>query len=362
MRSFERRSFGGALKLLIEENEFKDWVGDAKRNPSPVPVLSLPDTPVANFEIRLVEPTPVPSRSGSLGASLATGGLMVSAAIPPRLNEEEEQNERAEDAQAEASSSRHAAKVKPRSSRKKGKFFLHSSPSKASGSESPHASHIPQIEVHTGHSPPRPSRHDSGSSSGGVMMKVKKDRDKRHVSLSTMKGKFAAEKRKAADAIAQAKEDEEGSGWEDEDAEAEEGEEEMGEGEEEMEEEGWSDESASPVVETQKMRRSSSRSRSGHSSSNLDLTQLVMKKTSRRRKPPEGVPPPPAPTPLRKMSKKERQQAAAERTMIEAELDAQRKREMFAKKQIFGDRPAGEGLLSQVLRTGGSMVDLVSLV
>jgi len=341
---------------LLEEDNFKDWVGDAKRN-VPVPVLSVPDTPVADVEIRLVEPTPVPSRVGSLGGSLAASGLLTIAAVPPKLSEEgemEETNEELEDGMPVASSSKAQSKSRPRSPRKKGKFFVHSSPSKGSGSDSPHPS--PTIPSETAQTHPTlpqpPRRQSSGSSSGGVMMKLKKGKEKeeRNLSLSTMKGKFASEKRKMARALAAAKEDEEGSGWEDEV-------EEQGAAEGD---EAWSDEPDSPKKPKREKRRSSSRSRSGRSSSNLELTHLLTRQRSNRT-PPKDVPPPPAPTPLRRMSKKERQAAAAERAKIETELEARTKRQMFAKKQIFGGRLAGEGLLSQVLKSGGSMVDLVRI-
>jgi len=304
---------------------------------------------VADVEIRLVEPTPVPSRVGSLGGSLATSGLLAATSVPPKLNEEEElyeEGENFDDDGPVASSSKVEIRSRSRSPRKKGKFFVHSSPSKGSGSDSPHASPVPPVEE-TVHIPPMPlpRRQSSGSSSGGVIMKSKKEKEKRHVSLSTMRGKYAAEKRKVAEAIA--KENDEGSGWEDEVEE--------GQG---CEDEGWSDEPEALEKPKRPKGRSSSRSRSGRSSSNLDLSHRRTRQTSRRT-PPKDVPPPPAPTPLRKMSKKERQAAAAERAKIEAELDAQKKREMFAKKQIFGGRAAGEGLLSQVLKSGGSMVDLV---
>jgi hypothetical protein len=62
------------------------------------------------------------------------------------------------------------------------------------------------------------------------------------------------------------------------------------------------------------------------------------------------------------MSRKQRLAAQEERRKIEAELEAQKKREMFAKQHIFGAKPAqSEGLLSGIFKKGGSMVDLVSL-
>ena len=298
------RSFGGALKLLLENDEFKDWINDAKRN---LPVISIPDivpyivpdivpdTPHPNLEIRLVEPTPVPSRVGSLGASLAGSGLTVKQQEPPPTPPD-----------------------KARSPRKRGKFFVHSSPSKGSGSESSH---------------PSPTARKSSDSSSGKRSRIKNiiesDRaPRRNVSLSTMRGRYSAEKRKAAEAIAANEED---SGWEDE-----------------VEDNGdWSDEPTSP--EKPKSR----------STSSLNLTALLTRSTSRKT-PPKPTPPPPAPTPLRKMSKKERLAAAAERARIEAELEAQTKREMFAKQQIFGKPVEGQGLLSGMFKRGTSMVDLVS--
>jgi hypothetical protein len=414
--SAEKRTFGASLKLLLEPPQaspttsahgelttpqatFKDWVTDAKRN-LPIPTLSVPDTPVADVEIRLVEPTPVPSRVGSLGGSLATGGLFGSAVVPPRLNEEEEEEELMEDVEdgegvvikpiTTTAQPRMASHNRPpRSPRTKGKFFVHSSPSKGSVSDSSHPSPVvPPERVLQTSSMPRPDTTDSGDSSGGILIRSKVDKGKgkaegeerednpiakkpeRHVSLSTMKGKYTAEKRKAAEAL---KAKEEDSGWEDE-------EEDGGEEEDEVEEEGdWSDEPDSqekpkralivkqphPQIHPehpQARHRSDSRDR--RSSSTLDISALLTRQKSRTgNTPPRETPPPPAPTPLRKMSKKERLAAAAERAKIEAELDAQRKREMFAKQEIFGKKPVrGQGLLTGMFKTGGSMIDLVRLL
>ncbi|ORX39925.1 hypothetical protein BD324DRAFT_615552 [Kockovaella imperatae] len=107
-------SFGQALNLLLEKDSFKDWVSEAKRNN--VPTLSLPDTPVANVEIRLVEPTPVPSRVGSLGGSLATGTL-----LGARSNWQDD-----------------------RDSKPRGKFFLPSSPTKDSSEEDARVEELPR--------------------------------------------------------------------------------------------------------------------------------------------------------------------------------------------------------------------------
>ena len=306
----------------------------------------MPDTPVADVEIRLVEPTPVPSRVGSLGGSSATGSLLAAAGVPPKLSEEEEINiAEFEQEGAIASSSKLSSKPRARSPRKKGKFFLHSSPSKGSALDSPHLSPISTDDIVVP-AISQPERRGSGSLSSSVMIKPKdKEKGKQHISLSTMQGKFQAEKRRAARAIEDGENSSEASGWEYEMEEQDKG------------EEGWSDEPESPEKSKRPKRRSSSRSRSGRSASNLDLTNLLTRQASRGT--PPHVPPPPAPTPLRKMSKKQRLAAAAERAQIEAELDAQRTREMFAKKQIFGGRAAGEGLLSRAFKSGGSMVDLV---
>lgn len=388
-RSLERRTFGGALKLLLDDNDFRDWVTDAKRH-LPIPTISVPDTPVANVEIRLVEPTPVPSRVGSLGGSMGATGLLVGATVPPLLTEEPEAEAEEEEA---AEGDGVLSMGKPpisgsRSPKKKGKFFFHSSPGRGSGSDTSQPSPLgaagsadkaatptpvsalaksvarPPSKSNSNDESSRhlskPERRSSGSSSGGAAMKPRESapKDKRHVSLSTMRGKYAAEKRKAAEALhaknSQAAAQEEDSGWEDEDEEN---------------EEDWSDEpdsSPKKIKKAKQHRRSSSRSRSAHSTSNIDLAQLV--RQSSRKSPTRDAPPPPAPTPLRKMSKKERLAAAAERAKIEAELDAQRKREMFAKQQIFGGlggagaRQSSEGLLSGIFKRGGSMVNLVSVL
>ena len=140
----------------MPENEFTDWVTEARHQKSTAvlspPALSVPDTPIANLEIRLVEPTPVPSRVGSLGGSISVSGLLNVSARPPRLTEEPEAEEvvdeeasddDAEDeAQADEGQSSDALRIrsKPKSTsrggKKKGKFFVHSSPSKGSGSDS----------------------------------------------------------------------------------------------------------------------------------------------------------------------------------------------------------------------------------
>lgn len=418
--------------MLLEEDNFKDWVSDAKRN-LPVPTISVPDTPVANVEIRLVEPTPVPSRVGSLGGSIGAVGLLSSVASrsPARLREEPEAEETVGDEEGEAdegddgshglmirTSRAPSATPAGRSPRKRGgKFFVHSSPSKGSASDSSAVSPTnltqPTVPSVPDDSPKastsaiaQPQRKSSGSSTGlQIARSPKKGKSRsrhslspekpkaleglpaqappqppqrRHVSLSTMRGKFAAEKRKAAEAIAAkaaeaqeaaaaAQEDDaaaEESGWEDEDEEA---------------EEDWSDDDEEDAVEDEAEearpgpsttarrrssrpslphRNSSDRAKSGRSSDNIDLSDLLQRPLGARKS--RAIPPPPAPTPLNRMSKKERAAAAAERAKIEAELEAQRQREMFAKQQIFGTRAPGGGLLSGLLKSTGSMVNLVS--
>lgn len=204
-----------------------------------------------------------------------------------------------------------------------------------------------------------------------------------------MRGKFHAEKRKVAENMAKKQEEdveEEESGWEDEDLVEEDDENEP------EDDENWSDEEEgeeiaedepeeeeplpvpSPPDERDRKhrdpnrRRSSSRPRPGRGSvSQPNIGAALSRRVSwhgdRSREHltmTRPIPPPPAPTPLQKMSKKERQAAAAERAKIEARLEAQRKREMFAKQQIFGTRPSS-GLLASALQRGASMVNLVSI-
>ncbi|RXK39483.1 hypothetical protein M231_03151 [Tremella mesenterica] len=351
----DRSSFGAALNLLVDGQDFKDWVTDAKR--SLPPILSVPDTPVANLEIRLVEPTPVPSRVGSLGGSMTPGGLFSSAAggMPPPLDEEDaaldgDNEEINQDGQERDDDPEGRIRRAPK--KKGGKFFLHSSPTKGSGSDS-NTSPVPTKDNDLPVMPMPPvKRHSSGSSSGIVKMRPKERNgaQKRQVSLSTMRGRFQAEKRKAVEAIRQAEEEREAkdeeSGWEDEDEAAE-------------SDANWSDESQqapSPTKRNKKHVTIASRSPNGASAA--DLTRILSRQPSRE---PRGTvrdpPPPPAPTPLKKMSRREREAAEAERTRIENELEAQRQREMFAKQQIFGSRPS-EGLLTDLFKRGGSMVDL----
>ncbi|WVQ98882.1 hypothetical protein IAU59_006013 [Kwoniella sp. CBS 9459] len=413
-RSSERLTFGGALKLLLEkdENNFKDWVEDAKRHtPTPpppsmtaAPTLSLPDTPIANVEIRLVEPTPVPSRVGSLGGSMNASGLLTSsAAIPPALKEDVE-----EERLAERESKAKVAPIQTGSSRsnspkKKGRFFVHSSPSKGSGSDSSHPSPNPPptttiVPTLLPNSKHHPRRRSSGDSSAGATKSDKIDlhppppAQRRHVSLSTMRGKYQAEKRRMAENLAkdQASQDKdnEESGWEDEDEEEDEedwsdDEEETGNAkvkaktkepvrqpspeqlQKEEKEKSEQEERDRRAKEQSSRRQSTSRPRPparSTSGDHHDLATLLTRRPSQHDRQHHGkrdAPPPPAPTPLTKMSKKERQRAAAERAQIEAQLEAQRQREMFAKQQIFGNRPS-QGLLASALQRGASMVNLHS--
>ena len=362
---------------------------------------SQPDTPIADVEIRLVEPTPVPSRVGSLGGSIGATGLLNAAAVPPQLPEEEEEEEYEDedgppgpsvshlpDPVSPASGSRsHSNPHSPRR-KGKGKFFVQSSPSKGSGSDSSRPSTVePEVTNFTKDNLPRPPvepRRSSGSSSGGLKLKQKKrpqrltvDEDvngNRNVSLSNMRGKFQREKRRVASEIKQRDEAAahgEESGWED-DEEEEEQEGEWSDEDEDEAEEGSKENrppatppprrtSSSTSAALKAQRRTSSRSDIG------DLTEaLGLGRNTKRRSRDAGTPkspkliPPPAPTPLRRMPKKARQQEMAARKKIEEDLDNQRKREMFAKQAIFGSVPK-EGLLSGLMRSGGSMVNLVSV-
>jgi hypothetical protein len=330
----------------MADDGFKDWVAEAKdhrdhhheslHTPHRPPRIQIPSdesinavptdktgtepgSPISNLEIRLVEPTPVPSRVGSLGTSLNPGygpgqghylmsnGHGNGPQVPPALDEVDELET--------TSNPDSPGDISPKKQRsKRGKFFVQASPTKASVSDSspvaPTAAPLPPAspQASTSRQPnlPTPSananqnRRSSGSSAGA-------SKKKRHVSLSTMKGKFHAEKRRAAAAMEAKEAREEDGGWEDEDEDLDE----------------WSDDEAEQASMTAS---------------------------------PEQIPPP-APTPLVRMSKKQREAAAIERAKIEAELDAQRKREMFAKQAIFGQP---QGLLSQALQRGGSLVDLAA--
>ncbi|WRT67261.1 uncharacterized protein IL334_004228 [Kwoniella shivajii] len=423
-KSSEKLTFGGALRLLLEKDEssnFKDWVEDAKKHLPlpplttsssipPPPTLSLPDTPVANFEIRLVEPTPVPSRVGSLGGSMSTSGLLStntnSPIVPPPLEEEVLEEEKDTEKEANVFSNKMTLNPAPirtpsrRNSRntqsnttssspkkKTSKFFVQSSPSKGSGeSDSSHPSHTsPAIPLKPTNTPSllpngkharRRSSGDSSTISKGKQPSENHAHQKRHVSLSTMKGKYHAEKRRMAEQHS-AKKDNEESGWEDE-------EEDLGEEDDDAD---WSDEEESLKKQKSQLeqtgtqegerdarskdsnnknrRRSTSRPRTGRTTSDdhTDILTMLTRKPSHTGGQPshqhKDAPPPPAPTPLTKMSKKERQRAAAERAKIEAQLEAQRQREMFAKQQIFGTR-GNQGLLASALQRGASMVNLQS--
>ncbi|WVQ71719.1 hypothetical protein IAR50_001260 [Cryptococcus sp. DSM 104548] len=477
----QRMSFGAALLLLVEKNEgnFKDWVEDAKRGipcSPPLPTFSVRDTPQRpspenGVQIRLVEPTPVPSRAGSIGGNSMTP-TVPGRDVPPVLKEDVEEEEAA--AKAPVHENVHRVRIAPIdteraravSPRKKGKFFFQSSPGKGSGSDtatSPHnsskhespppATMAPPASFDRGH----PRRRSSGDASA-VMAAPRKSPAKRHVSLATMRGRFQSEKRKAAEAIAQKHDEKAGneeSGWEDEESDwedegaeaekqAEEGgdeeeiaeeddegdwsDEEEGEKEgdnekavdkaekegEEEDDEDWSDEdgdaaeheeeapkpeaavqlksptrkptspskkSPSPQRPAERetktrdptRRRSNSRPRPGLAT--LTQTQSESGSDSLKRRTTwhgdrsnttpnltmsRQPPPAPAPAPAPKLSKKERQAEKAERAKIEARLDAQRKREMFAKQNVLGGMGARQssGLLASALQRGASMVDL----
>jgi hypothetical protein len=351
-------TFGNLVKLVSNDDGFKDWIAEAKEDlelhprstPNPQrPTIHVPSSPPSHLEIRLVEPTPVPSRVGSLGGSMNPtpngylNSTMTQAARAPALDEVEEQDVSSGDTSTSPQKKKSVNKGKGKATghsngnghgnghgggkgkatdgggKGKGKFFVQSSPSRASVSDSSALTSVSPLNVNTQQSPanqppavtpaplsplspqpPQPPamRRSSGSSTGA-------SKKKRHVSLSTMKGKYHAEKRKAAAALEAKEAREEDGGWEDD--------------EEDLDE--WSDDEA-----------------------DKSITSASPKEI-----------PPPAPTPLVRMSKKQREAAKAERAQIEAELEAQRKREMFAKQQIFGQP---RGLLSQALQRGGSLVDL----
>jgi len=349
-------TFGNLVKLVSNDDGFKDWIAEAKEDletrPRPSsslqrPTIHAPSSPPSHLEIRLVEPTPVPSRVGSLGGSMNPtpngylNSTMSQAARAPALDEVEEQDVSSGDMSASPQKKKSLNKGKGKATghnngnghghgggkgkatdgggKGKGKFFVQSSPSRASVSDSSAITSVSPLNVDTQQSPaaqqpaakaaplsplsPQPPqqpamRRSSGSSTGA-------SKKKRHVSLSTMKGKYHAEKRKAAAALEAKEAREEDGGWEDD--------------EEDLDE--WSDDEV------------------GKSITSASPKEI----------------PPPAPTPLVRMSKKQREAAKAERAKIEAELEAQRKREMFAKQQIFGQP---RGLLSLALQRGGSLVDL----
>lgn len=362
-----------------------------------VPTISVPETPVANgVEIRLVEPTPAPSRVGSLGGSI-NASIFPSREIPPVLKEEVEAEED-ENSSSKINITGRRVAISPMtanrdnasSPRRNRKFFVQSSPSKGSASDSP----LPSPVTNAALNPPSRTKHGRRSSGDSSSASTSHRRDsthvshKRHISLTTMRGKFQAEKRKAAENMAKKQEEdveEEESGWEDEDQVNEDNENEP------EDDENWSDEEeAEEIAEDEPVeeplpapspqddrerknkdpnrRRSSSRPRPSRGSvSQPNIGAVLSRRVSwhgdRSREHlamTRPIPPPPAPTPLQKMSKKERQAAAAERAQIEARLEAQRKREMFAKQQIFGTRPSS-GLLASALQRGASMVNLVGV-
>ncbi|KAL1406881.1 hypothetical protein Q8F55_006290 [Vanrija albida] len=362
-RSFERRSFTGALKLLIEENSFKDWVEAAKRNPPPAepkatstprssslngtpaprPSLALPDTPIADVEIRLVEPTPVPSRVGSLGGTGSQINSIVKPSVasflPEGIHEEPE---------AEARNSATTSTPMPPRRKQQNRFFIQTSPGKVSGSDSSLPSSAPQAaEPEPAPPPPAPtgisvSSHgrSSGDSSSAIVIRPPARKERRHVTMANMRGRFAGEKARAAEAIAarNKKDSSDDEEWEDEDGsdvDEEDVDEEQVDGDDDGE---WEDDDPSTAEPSPAPTHLKHKSRA-----------------SRVTLPP---PPPPAPTPPK--TKRER---AAEKARIEAEKDAQRKREMFAKQQIFGAPKAaqGEGLLTRTFRSGKSMIDLTQI-
>ncbi|GMK56988.1 hypothetical protein CspeluHIS016_0308280 [Cutaneotrichosporon spelunceum] len=337
-----RRSFANKLQLLVEENSFKDWIEDAldhgpttDESPRQAPVLTLPDTPTPNLEIRLVEPTPVPSRVGSLGGSV--GGTTPFTKSVAHLPVREEEIE--EEVTAAVADNSEVQRIRKRAP--KGGFFIHQSPGKVSGASdgSSEASApvpappvavelepVPQAEqrqVEANGEPADSSQwRSSAESSSAVVMRKKEPR--RPVSMATMRGRFQAEKRLAVQAIAVRKkleqqraepeaDDDDDSDWEDDDDETAAGSTRPTDAE--NDDDDWEDEVSSAA--------------------------------------PSAVPSPRN----GRMTKKERAAAAAR---LELEKEALRKRAMFAKKQI--DAPAvkapTEGLLSRVFRTGKSMVDL----
>nr|ODN87985.1 hypothetical protein L203_03190 [Cryptococcus depauperatus CBS 7841] len=386
----ERRTFGGALSLLVEKTEgsFRDWVEDAKKTlPFTVlPILSVPDTPMtSHVEIRLVEPTPVPSRSGSLGGSMNMSAVH-DRVIPPALKEESEEEKRQESLENAKKAGIYPTPIEAKKARtgspKRSKFFVQSSLSKGSASDSPEPSPATGKSATSMIAPTLAKPLLKGQNPNDTLPGTA-TRQRRHISLATMRGKFQSEKRKAAEQVAKKQEknaEDEESGWEDE---------EEVEGEEAGDDEGvssneddWSDaddngitdldQLQSSVIESENNRcrtfkdpshrRSRSRSRPGRSG---DLTSFQLgrrKSTQGEKSVPDpnmirDTPPPPAPTPLNKMSKKERQAAVNEWAQIEARLEAQAKRKMFAKQEIFGSKPAF-GLLASALQRGASMVNL----
>lgn len=368
-KSAERRSFAGTLKLLVEDDSsFKDWVGTAKnqqqqsshslshshstsdshtptdpqQTPHPHQLgLTLPPetpisgsfqsqhsphaagalTPVPDLEIRLVEPTPVPSRVGSLGGVASDRTTATRAATQPQVaGVEEEEAARAADGQKQ-----------PRTRKAKGgAFFIQSSPGKASESDSPKSQPSPVVAPVTsktappgGPAPSRPTPPSGESESSNAIVMNKKKDPRRAISMATMHGRFQGEKRRAAQAIAArnaeddsttAAEDDNDDEWEDDD--------------DEDDDDGWEDETPSDPKPVQ--------------------AQPMVRQTSRGLQLPIQLP-------VSAATKKQRQ---AEKARLEAEREAQRQREMFAKQQIFGHPQGGEGLLTRQFKTGKSMVDL----
>ena len=341
------QGFGTALHLLLEDDSnFKDWVSDAKRN-LPPPTLSVPDTPIANLEIHLVEPTPVPSRVGSYGGSLTNSGLLEPvkqpAKAPSSVKSGMEQHSWQQASSEEETSWQLAAQVKipENTAKRKNKFFLPSSPVKGSSERS-----VPIHEyVDTSTRQPQNSSASDSSPQPTTVSAVKPPpakgrlKNREPIKLSIPDTDEASPQPEKTEAEDHAAEDED-SGWEDEVEDAEEGD--------------WSDEDDSGT--SSKPSKAELLLKTELSERNIALA--LTRHSSRRAS--KGVPAAPAPTPLAKMSKEDRVAAAAERRRIEADLDAQRKREMFAKQQIFGKGPE-QGLLSGMIKAGGSMVDLVSI-
>lgn len=342
--------------MLVEENTFKDWIEDARQHaaadeeavsktPHVAPHLSLPDTPTPNVEIRLVEPTPVPSRVGSLGNGSLNGGNLLSKSAmassrpePPVCEEAEEEATTSKAAPQETDS------IPVQSRRRGNRFFLYGGDKASAGSDtsqvsqasqvSPNTTPAPPAEEPTASSPTTSSNWRSSGSGDSSSVVVIKKKERRHVSLATMSGRFQREKRIAAQAIA-AKTAEEGKDddddeWEDDDEEG-------------------SDE------DTLNEEEGDSPNEQGSNGDGNDDDDGDWEDES----PEQSVKPAPPPPPPPVKSKKER---AAERARVEAEKaeqEQQRKRAMFAKMQIDAVKPpSSEGLLTRTFRSGKSLVDL----
>lgn len=163
-------------------------------------------------------------------------------------------------------------------------------------------------------------------------MNKKKD-PRRAISMATMHGRFQGEKRRAAQAIAarNAEDDSTTAAEDDNDDnnDNDDNDDEWEDDDDEDDDDGWEDETPSDPKPVQ--------------------AQPMARQTSR------GLQLPPIQLPVSAATKKQRQ---AEKARLEAEREAQRQREMFAKQQIFGHPQGGEGLLTRQFKTGKSMVDL----